>query len=781
MTADSDIRTRDRHTRRRAARAAAPKARGQPRPRRTRERLLDVNILLDVTRRISGSDSLDEILEALVEMTSVALKCDRSSFFLNDASTGELYSRVAQGVRRREIRLLNNHGVAGAAFQSGRSIIIKDAYADPRFNPTIDRETGYVTKTVLCVPLRTAKGDVIGVAQALNKVGGYFTEYDQALFEGIAAQAIPALQSSQTVERMQKARAQEMAFLDIVADITSQLDLDQLLQRVMNEAARMLGAERSTLFLNDDKTGELFSRVAMGPKIGEIRFPNHAGIAGAVFTAGKTINIPHAYADLRFNTSFDKQTGFFTRSILCTPLINKHGSIIGVTQALNKSGGPFSAEDESRLKAFTAQVAIALENAKLFDDVQKIKNYNENMLESMSNGVITLDDHDIIVTCNSAGARIIKLAPAAILGSSAAEFFAGKNAWIVERIKKVQVEKAANVAMDVEIVFGDRPISVNLTVLPLTSGDGNQLGTLLMIEDISTEKRVKATMARYMDPAIAARMLDNNGDSGLLGGASTRATVLFSDIRDFTTLSEEFGAQGTVAFLNEYFSMMVECIAKEEGMLDKFIGDAVMAAFGLPMAHDDDEDRAVRAAIAMIRECRRWSRERVQRGQKPVEMGIGLNTDMVVSGNIGSAKRMDYTLIGDGVNLASRLESACKAYSAQILISENTFGRLRGTYRIRNIDLVVVKGKTEPVGVYEVLDHHSEESFPNLMDVVSYFNEGMRNYRAARFANAIAQFEKALACNPKDKLSTTYIQRCQHLVANPPGDDWNGVWVMTQK
>jgi adenylate cyclase len=182
-----------------------------------------------------------------------------------------------------------------------------------------------------------------------------------------------------------------------------------------------------------------------------------------------------------------------------------------------------------------------------------------------------------------------------------------------------------------------------------------------------------------MDPAIAARMLDNNSESGILGGASSRATILFSDIRGFTTLSEELGAQGTVAFLNEYFSLMVECIAHEEGMLDKFIGDAIMAAFGLPMAHADDEDRAVRAAIAMVRACQRWSHERVQRGQPPVEMGIGLNTDMVVSGNIGSAKRMDYTVIGDGVNLASRLESACKAYSAQILISENTFRRLRGT------------------------------------------------------------------------------------------------------
>ena len=325
MTADGETSVRDRDTRRRNPRRSAAKAKGQRRLGGKRERLEDVNILLDVARRISGTETLDEILEELVEMTSRALGCDRSSFFLHDVGTGELYSRVAQGIRRREIRLLSNDGIIGAAFQTGRSIIVDDAYADPRFNPTIDRETGYVTKTILCVPLCTAKGDVIGVAQALNKVGGPFTEHERALLEGIAAQALPALRSSQAVERMQKARAQELAFLDIVADITSQIDLDQLLQRVMTEATRMLGAERSTLFLHDDKTSELFSRVAMGPKIGEIRFPDHAGIAGTVFTTGKTVNIPHAYADLRFNTSFDKQTGFFTRSILCTPLINKHG------------------------------------------------------------------------------------------------------------------------------------------------------------------------------------------------------------------------------------------------------------------------------------------------------------------------------------------------------------------------------------------------------------------------------------------------------------------------
>jgi adenylate cyclase len=773
--------TRDSGSGRKKARRARSGADARSDASQASSRLKDVRILLNVATRISGTESLEEILEALVEMTSLAINCDRVTFFIHDQSSTELYSRVAQGIKRREIRLPDNEGIAGVAFQTGKSIIVADAYADPRFNPKTDRETGYLTKTVLCVPLRTAKGDIIGVAQALNKLDGPFTKRDQVLLEGIATQSIPALKSSQTVERMQRARAQELAFLDIVADITSQLDLDQLLQRVMAEATRILGAERSTLFLHDEKTAELFSRIAMGPKVNEIRFPNHAGIAGAVFTTGKTVNIPHAYADLRFNPAFDRQTGFFTRSILCTPVINKQGKIIGVTQVLNKKGGAFSPEDESRLKAFTAQVAIALENAKLFEDVQKIKNYNESMLESMSNGVITLDEHDTIVTCNSAGARILKHALSEIVGRTAQEFFGGKNAWILERIAKVRSDKTANLAMDLELAFAERQISVNVTVLPLASGDGKQLGTLLMIEDISAEKRVKATMARYMDPAIAARMLDNASDTSLLGGASTRATVLFSDIRDFTALTEELGAQGTVAFLNEYFALMVECIVREAGMLDKFIGDAIMAAFGLPIAHDDDEDRAVRAAIAMLRECQRWSCERIKRGQRPVEMGIGLNTDMVVSGNIGSAKRMDYTIIGDGVNLASRLESACKTYSAQILLSEHTYTRLRGIYRIRNIDQVIVKGKTEPVSVYEVLDHHTDDTFPNMMDVVSYFNEAMQHYRSARFTKAIGLFTKALEFNPSDKLSALYIERCQHFSKYPPEQNWNGVWVMTHK
>jgi adenylate cyclase len=745
-----------------------------------RGRLRRSEMLIKLTQRVAAIDDLDELLTTLVEVTANETDAERGSLFLNDAATGELYSRVAQGTFNREIRLLNTEGIAGAVFQSGQGLIVHDAYADPRFDRDVDEKTGFKTRSILCAPIKTARGETIGVVQTLNKRSGRFTAEDLDLLGAMALQAASALQNTQYIERMKKTRQQEMEFLDLVADITSSLELSVLLRRVMSEATRMLKADRSTLFLNDEKSKELWSEVGEGLTAVQIKLPNTAGIAGAVFQSGKTINIPHAYADLRFNPAFDKKTGYFTRSILCVPVVNKTGKVIGVTQALNKRGGPFTPEDEARLKAFTAQVSIALENAKLFDDVQNMRNYNQSMLESMSNGVITLNDEGRIHTCNAAGYRILKSREADVLGKPAGEFFTGANAWLVPRLKALEADGAkGDLLMDAELEARGEKLSVNLTLQPLISLKGKRVGSLLMIENISNEKRMKSTMARYMDPGLADRLLAGGGEA--LGGQSIEATVLFSDIRSFTTLTEELGAQGTVALLNEYFTLMVHCITQEGGMLDKFIGDAIMAEFGIPIPHGDDPDRALRAAIAMITELRALNARRQARGQKPILMGVGLNTDTIVSGNIGAPKRMDYTVIGDGVNLASRLESACKEYSAQILISEFTHRKLKGTYRSREIDRVIVKGKTEPISVYEVLEFHTEETFPNLSDTVNQFRSALAHYRKGDFDRAIKGFTEALALHPGDKLSQTYIDRCKYLQAHPPGEKWDGVWVMKTK
>ena len=744
-----------------------------------KRRLREVELLLEVTRRMAGYGTLDEVLNALVAMTSSELNAERGSLFLNDPDTGELYSRVAQGNIQREIRILNTSGIAGHVFTTGEALLIHDAYADPRFNRSIDEQTGFTTRSILCVPIKTVRGEIIGVAQTLNKKSGRFTKRDLHLLEAMTSQGTLALQSAQFIERMQAIRRQEMEFIDVVSEVTADIKLGSLLQKVMGEATRLLNAERSTLFLNDEKTGELWSEVGQGLESVQIRLPNHLGIAGAVFTSGKAINIPYAYADLRFNPAFDKKTGFFTRSILCVPIVNKHGKAIGVTQVLNKRGGPFTSEDESRLRAFTAQISIALENAKLFADVQAMKNYNEAMLESMSNGVITLDENERIVTCNAAGLRLLKLHPSEILHRPATEFFSADNAWILDKLRRAGENGSAEQVLDVELRLGAAELSVNLTCQPLLSAEGKRIGSMLLLENISNEKRLKTTMSRYMDPGIADRMLAAGAEA--LGGKNVTATILFSDVRSFTTITEQLGAQGTVTLLNEYFTLMVDCIQREEGMLDKFIGDAIMAAFGIPVPHEDDADRAVRCAVAMLRELATWNARRADEGKMPIDIGIGLNTDNVVSGNIGSKKRMDYTIIGDGVNLAARLESACKQYGAHILVSEFTYRQLKGTYFSRELDLVIVKGKTHPVAIYEILDHHTEASYPDLADALRYFKAALAKYRQKKWKEAISGFCEVLEIRPDDKAARLYVERCEHFAATPPPEDWNGVWVMETK
>ena len=744
--------------------------------------LKEAKILLEVARKVADGQTLDEQLETLVALVMEATVADRATLFVNDPRTQELYSRVTVGGLRREIRILNHTGIAGHVFQSGKGLVVRDAYKDKRFNQGVDQQTGYRTRSIACAPIRTVRGEIIGVVEVLNRKGkkdAHFTRLNLQLLEAMATQAAVSLQRSLLEELSVREKEKEAEFLGVVAEISGEIKLGTLLSKIIGTVTRMLHAERSTLFLNDEKTNELYTEVGEGLGATQIRLPNHLGIAGAVFRSGKTVNIPHAYADLRFNPAFDKKTGFFTRSMLCTPVINKAGVVIGATQVLNKKGGSFNQEDEARLKAFTAQVSVALENAKLFDDVQNMKNYAESMLESMSNAVVTLNEDGVIQTCNAAGAKILKTPIQEILKKKAAEFFTGKNAWVEEKIRLVASTGEPSLMMDAEMEWGGEKTSANVTVLPLISVKGKSLGSLVMIEDISDEKRMKGTMARYMDPAIADQLMATGKE--VLGGNMSEASILFSDVRSFTTLTESLGAQGTVGLLNEYFTLMVDCLQKEGGMLDKFIGDAMMAIFGLPLPREDDADRAVRAGIGMLVELERFNTARKERGMMAIDMGLGINTDEIVSGNIGSPKRMNYTVIGDGVNLAARLETACKQYGAKMLVSDATVKKLKGTYRMREADRVVVKGKTEPVVIFECLDYHTEASFPNPMEVINHFKDGLAKYRRQDWEKAKGAFQEALKAHRGDKLSKIYMERCDYFQKNPPEKEWDGVWVMKEK
>jgi len=236
-----------------------------------------------------------------------------------------------------------------------------------------------------------------------------------------------------------------------------------------------------------------------------------------------------------------------------------------------------------------------------------------------------------------------------------------------------------------------------------------------------------------------------------------------------------------VGMLNDYFTEMIDVIFKNNGILDKYIGDAIMAVFGVPFATSEDAANAVRVANEMIRVLRRINVERRLKHDQEIRIGVGLSTGELVVGNIGSPKRMDYTVIGDTVNLASRLEGATKYYGVQVLFGEFTVQALKGDVRCRELDLIRVKGKVKPVAVFEGLDHHTAESFPEMERTLAAFENGLKCYRARDWKAAVSSFQEALAANCGDSPSKLYLDRCRHYLENPPDESWDGVWVMTEK
>ena len=741
--------------------------------------LRHISALVDVSSKMGDSLSLDVLLPRLMGIITDALGADRSTLFLYDDETSELFSRVAQGDRIGEIRFPSDRGIAGVVFTSGTGEIIHDAYADARFNQSVDKQTGYRTRNILCTTVRY-KGKVIGVTQVLNKAAGAFEKEDMRLLDAMTAQAASALENAQLYERVEKARREEAQLLEVTSAIASELQLDTLLVKVIAATTEMLEADRSTLFMYDPATDELWSKVAEGLTVKEIRFPAVAGLAGACFSAGEVINIPDAYADSRFNQEVDKKTGYRTNSVLCMPVANKEGRKLAIIQVLNKRGGPFKAVDERRLKAFTAQVAIALENAQLFEDVSNERNYNESILRSLSNGVITLNTDLTVAKANAAVVAVLGWEVEAVVGRPLRELIPpATNAWVFESLDKVVASGEVDVIVDAELNLVDgQTVSVNGTAVPLLHIKDGAIGYMLVLEDITTEKRVRSTMARYMTKEVADRLLESGEDA--LGGQSQIASVLFSDIRQFTTISEQLGARETVSMLNEYFTDMIEVIFSHKGILDKYIGDAIMALFGAPFPSEDDADNAVLVANEMMRVLRRFNEKRRQQGKAALDIGIGISTGEVVAGNIGSPKRMDYTVIGDTVNLAARLESATKYYGVKILFSEFTAGSLKKQWKYRELDRIRVKGKHEPVVVYESLDHYNG-GFPQLAKSLNAFDRGLHHYLASSWRKAADDFEAAVQIRPEDGPSKLYLERCRHYFENPPAADWDGVWTMQSK
>lgn len=299
-------------------------------------------------------------------------------------------------------------------------------------------------------------------------------------------------------------------------------------------------------------------------------------------------------------------------------------------------------------------------------------------------------------------------------------------------------------------------------------------------------KKLKRFLARYTSPEIMEEMLkDREGLYTTLKGVGRNVTVLFSDVRSFTSMSEGMSPQEIVTQLNEYLSVMVEKVFRQKGLVDKFIGDAVMALWGSTRALQDqaelkaDAVKAVASALNMRAALKELNVGWVARGMPELHFGIGIHQGPVVVGNIGSEspfEKMDFTVIGDSVNTASRLEGATKEYGVDLIVSAEVQKHICGDFVCRSADLVAVKGKVKPVEVCTVTGPRSEGEPAGLDE----YEDGVTLYRKGDFTAAMQAFENAATAGLDDHLTRMYQQRCRNLIASPP-ENWTGVYVMTKK
>lgn len=295
---------------------------------------------------------------------------------------------------------------------------------------------------------------------------------------------------------------------------------------------------------------------------------------------------------------------------------------------------------------------------------------------------------------------------------------------------------------------------------------------------------IKKAFLQYTSPALLDEIV-RDPTVLKLGGEKRDLTVLFSDIRGFTSISEKMEPEQLIQILNEYLTPMTDIVFKHGGILDKYIGDAVMAIFGAPLRMDDHAGAACGAALDMVEGLGRLREQWAERGLpefiRKMNIGVGLNSGPVSVGNMGSLARFDYTVIGDNVNLTSRLEGTTKFYGVNIIVSEFTYARVKDRFVCRELDYIKVVGKDTPIRIYELLARRADDAGGLLAARAARFGEALALYRGQRYAEASQAFTAMVEENPADKTSAIFIERCAAFIEQPPPEGWDGVYERRSK
>ncbi|MFZ4403279.1 MAG: CHASE2 domain-containing protein [Pseudobdellovibrionaceae bacterium] len=299
---------------------------------------------------------------------------------------------------------------------------------------------------------------------------------------------------------------------------------------------------------------------------------------------------------------------------------------------------------------------------------------------------------------------------------------------------------------------------------------------IIVIKYFSEEvkkKQIRATFSKYVSPAVVDELL-HHSDNLKLGGRKQVMSVFFSDVRGFTTISEKLSPTDLSDLLNSYLSPMTDIVFNNSGTLDKYMGDAIMAFFGAPVATEQHAHQACRCALQSLVKLKELQEEFRRKDLPNIDIGIGINTGEMSVGNMGSNIVQSYTVMGDSVNLASRLEGINKQYGTRIVISEFTQARVKNEFISREIDWVKVKGKNEPVRIFELIQEGAANE--DLQKWLIDYQLGFDLYHKKDFTVALETFKKIFSAKPEDSVAELYIERCEDFLAHPPPEDWDGVY-----
>jgi adenylate cyclase len=513
---------------------------------------------------------------------------------------------------------------------------------------------------------------------------------------------------AQEVAAFAEERKNLIALTQIGQVINSSLELDEVLMIVMDNIIKLTEAERGFLMLRDE-SGQMSTRIARNweqESLNQNEYAVSRTVMQRVIETGESILTTNAQEDPRFGGQ-ESIIAFNLRSILCVPLKVKN-ELIGVIYADNRiRSGIFTESERELLGAFANQAAIAIDNARLFAtlrrtlaEVTELKNMMDNIFASIASGVITADIEDLVTLCNRAAEGILGQTAHQVIGRKLEDVLPSIASNILPQVANIRNRDAAITDLEISHSLPQRgPVDWRLNMSPLKDADQTTQGIAIVLDDLTERKRLEAQrklFERMVSPAVI-QQLDPN--SLALGGKRVDITILFADIRGFTSYSETQSPEQLVSVLNRYLAAGAEAVLEEEGTVDKFLGDAVMAWYNAPIPQADHTMKAIRTALKL--------RDRVAQlhtvlpPEAQLAFGVGIHYGDAILGLIGTEKRLEYTAIGDSVNTTKRLQE--NAGKNQIVISGVAYERVKDRINVAEMEPMTLKGKREPVPVYEIL------------------------------------------------------------------------------